>query len=94
MSLSLSRPAAAGAALALALLAACAPPPGRVTPARRAAVDSAVRRAVAQEAQAGATRSTRAIAVAPFAVGSADADIAPLAYGLADLLTTDLARSH
>lgn len=94
MPLSLSRPAAAGAAMALALLAACVPPAGRITPERRAAVDSAVRRAVAQEAQAGAARSASAVAVTPFAVGGANADIAPLAYGLADLLTTDLSRSH
>lgn len=94
MPLSLSRPAAAGAAV-LALLVACTPPPGRITPERRAAVDSAVHRMVAQEAQAGAAaRSTRAIGVTPFAVAGANPDIAPLAYGLADLLTTDLARSH
>lgn len=95
MPLSLPRPAAAGAALALALVAACAPPPGRITPQRRAAVDSTVRTLVAREAQAGAaTRATRAIGVTPFAVSGSNPDIAPLAYGLADLLTTDLARSH
>ena len=95
MPLSLSRPAAAGVAVVLALFAACTPPPGRITPERRAAVDSAVRQLVSQEAQAGAaTRSTRAIGVTPFAVGDPGSDIAPLAYGLADLLTTDLARSH
>jgi TolB-like protein len=94
MPLTLSRPAATGGAMVLALLAACAPPPGRITPERRAAVDSAVHSAVAQEAQAGAARSTRAIGVTPFAVAGGNADIAPLAYGLADLLTTDLARSH
>ncbi len=94
-SLPSSRALARPAAAALLLLAgACATPAGRISPLQRAQVDSTVRAAVAAEGRAaGAARSTRAVAVTPFATGGLSSDLAPLSYALADLLTTDLARS-
>ncbi|HEX5435548.1 MAG TPA: CsgG/HfaB family protein [Gemmatimonadaceae bacterium] len=83
----------AGLAAALAL-AACRPmPPGQIAP-RRAAADSAARAAIANERAINpATLPAHTLGVAPFDVASSDTLIAPLAYGLADLLMTDLARS-
>lgn len=78
------------------LVAACqsvgpAPAPGPVAadPATLAA-----RQALANERSLDA-RSTppRSIAVPPLAIRTADTALAPLAYGLADMLMTDLARS-
>ena len=81
--------------LALALAAAaCAPHSVQVTPARRAAADAQARAAVAAEAGRDvASIPARTLAVTPFAISMRDTALAPLAYGLADLLTTDLARS-
>jgi len=88
------RGALAAALPAAALLAACTAAPVQVTPARRAAADAAARVAVAAEAgRAVASIPPRTLAVTPFAVSMRDTALAPLAYGLADLLTTDLARS-
>jgi TolB-like protein len=95
---------AAGAALVCAL-AACAGSAARpaAPPAPRTAADSAGRDALARE-RAGMAAATvaaalaspgglRTLGVAPFAVAAGDSALAPLAYALADLLTTDLARS-
>ena len=82
-------------AAVLALLSACAAggPPGGVSPEREAAREAA-RQAVLNERTLDATvLSQRSLGVPPFAVHSPDTSLAALGYGLADLLTTDLARS-
>lgn len=57
-----------------------------------AAADSTTSAALARER--GATGpAARTLGVLPFAVAAGDTALAPLAYALADLLTTDLARS-
>ncbi|MGI8499077.1 MAG: CsgG/HfaB family protein [Gemmatimonadaceae bacterium] len=100
----MSTTARLGAALLLSFNAAgCAPHPGagealspenaRATLAR-AAADSAARLAVANErALAPGPLAAASVGVAPLAVDLADSTLAPLGYGLADLLITDLARS-
>jgi TolB-like protein len=76
-------------------LAACRPAgSGGVAPDRATEAELAARRAVAAEQAIRAdTLPLRSLGVAPFAVSAADTALAPLAYGLADLLMTDLARS-
>jgi TolB-like protein len=80
--------------MGICLLLGCRPAqPAAVTPERRAA-EEAARAAVANErALDAASLPAASVGVPPFDVGAADTSIAPLAYGLADLLTTDLARS-
>lgn len=71
---------------------ACHPSPGSQAPSPVA--DTTGRGAVASEAKQGAVSGqTRTIGVLPFVVVSSDSAIAPLSYGLADLLMTDLSRS-
>jgi TolB-like protein len=79
---------------ALLLLSACAGrQAGPVTPEREEA-RAAARRAVSTERTLDVnTLSQRSLGVPPFAVHSSDSTLAALGYGLADLLTTDLARS-
>src|SRR5688500_6092548 len=61
---------------------------------RVAAADSAARAAIANErAIDAASLPARAVGVAPFAADPADTVATALAYGLADLLITDLSRS-
>ncbi|HEY0777057.1 MAG TPA: CsgG/HfaB family protein [Gemmatirosa sp.] len=88
--------ALATAALAGAALAACAPAAAHQAPAP-AAADSALARAAAAEraidAPARRLPAGGTLAVLPFAVAPRDTAFAPLGYALADLLTTDLARS-
>jgi TolB-like protein len=67
---------------------------GRITPEQAARADAEARHAIANErAISAAELPQRTVAVAPFRVSSSDTLIAPLGYGLADLLMTDLARS-
>jgi len=67
---------------------------GRVTPEQAARADADARRAIANEQSiSAASLPQRTVAVTPFRVNSTDTLIAPLGYGLADLLMTDLARS-
>ena len=82
--------------LALGLALGCARgEPGGVAPDRRAAAETAAREALASENSLGATPAQgRALGIPPFAVATADSALASLGYGLADLLTTDLARSR
>jgi TolB-like protein len=84
-----------GSALMGAVAIAChAPASGRVSPDRVAAAEAAARLAIANERSiAVASFPERSLAVTPFAVSSSDTLIAPLAYGLADILITDLQRS-
>lgn len=77
------------------LLAACqpAPHPG-IAPDRATEAEAAARRAIAAERSIDpASIPERTVGVAPFALRGTDSTVAPLAYGLAELLMTDLARS-
>lgn len=83
-------------ALALALTGwSCMPPAAnRVSPERAAQAEADARRAIANERNIDpAALPARTLGVAPFVVSASDTLVAPLAYGLADLLMTDLARS-
>lgn len=86
-----------GALPLLACLAAACRPPAASAGARAlvAAADSAARAAIENERalQAQAT-PPRSVAVVPLRVEAADTALAPLSYGLADLLIADLARSR
>ena len=56
--------------------------------------DEAARRIIQQEQSIDvATLALNSLGVPPFSVDAADTTVAPLGYGLADLLLTDLARS-
>jgi TolB-like protein len=82
--------------LAVTAIGGCLPPAGRtgVSPARLRA-DSLARVAIANERSINpATFPARSVAVAPFTVTARDTSLAPLGWGLADLLTADLARSR
>ena len=90
----LARRALATAALGAAALAACRAPARTAPVPTRQAAEAAARRAI--EGERGISTDTfpaRSVGVGPFAVATADTTAAPLAYGLADLLITDLARS-
>jgi TolB-like protein len=79
-------------ATACASQAALGPP---VLPPRVAAADSAARSALAQEASLSSTTSTsRAIAVAPLAAPANDSILGPLAFGISELIATDLAEAR
>src|SRR5436190_16771417 len=82
-------------AMMLAGVVVCACAPGRPTPTPAPSdADAAARAAIASERTIDPTRiPDRAIAVPPMSITSSDTTLAPLAYGLADLLSNDLARS-
>jgi TolB-like protein len=87
-------PAPAMLLCAVWLAAGCAPAPGGVTPDPRPAAEEAARRAIVNERELdAASLSPRSLGIPPFEVASRDTNVAALGYGLADLLTTDLARS-
>ena len=87
------RPHLAGSALSALALLGCRASTG-VAPERVAAAEEAARRAVAAERSLGtAELPAHTIAVPPLRAHGADTSLTPLAYGLADLLMTDLARS-
>jgi TolB-like protein len=81
--------------LATAAGAGCRPQPtDRVAPDRPSEAEAAARRAVANERAINvASLPERSVGITPFAVNARDTTIAPLAYGLADILITDLQRS-
>jgi TolB-like protein len=85
----------AGAVFAIGLAGACAHPTSPATgvnPIR--AADDAAKRAIAAERTINvAAIPSRTVSVAPLAVAATDTALAPLSYGLADLLMTDLSRS-
>lgn len=93
--LSMQRTVLLASALALAGSQACAPASTtRLTPAVLAA-DSAVRSALAREAELDPQQFPEGtVGVLPFQVSSSDPSLAPLGHGLAALLMTDLARSR
>ena len=71
-----------------------APATGRAVPDRIAEAEAAAKQAIATERTINvATLPERSLGVTPFSVTSSDTLIAPLAYGLADILITDLQRS-
>lgn len=82
--------------LVLALAGGCLPPiaaPGGVPPAV-ARADSLAREAIRNERGIDPlTFPERSVGVVPLTVVSTDTSLLPLGWGLADLLTTDLARS-
>lgn len=75
--------------------AACRPAAtGRVVPDRVSEAEAAARRAIANERSINvASFPERSLGVTPFDVRATDTLVAPLAYGLADILITDLQRS-
>ena len=79
----------------LAGVVVCACAPGRPTTAPTPGdADAAARAAISSERTIDPTRiPERAIAVPPMSITSTDTTLAPLAYGLAELLANDLARS-
>lgn len=81
--------------LGLAIFTSCrAATPVVETPGRRNEAEESARRALAAEQSIEvATLPARTLGVPPFDVSPGDTLLAPLAYGLADLLMTDLARS-
>ena len=82
-----------GAAAAL-LLAGCLPQTARVSPERVREAQESARQAIADERKIDAASiSPRTIAVPPLRLAIADTALAPLSYGLADLLMSDLAQS-
>jgi TolB-like protein len=69
-------------------------PPSATSAERRRAADEFARRALATEQTiTPELLPPRTVGVAPLGVSGADTTLAPLAYGLADLLMTDLSRS-
>ena len=88
---------ASAAALALPVLIAAAGcrPALRTAPEPAAQAQIDARQRIAAEATINAaTLPERSVGVAPLAISATDSTLAPLAYGLADLLLTDLARSR
>jgi TolB-like protein len=80
---------------AMALIGCHASGPQGVTPARQREAEHAARQAIAVEQRVSVdTFPARSLGITPFEVDAADTAVAPLAFGLADLLTTDLARSR
>lgn len=83
-----------GVALAAYAVAACATDPGARRAAMIADADAAAKAAIAAENRLDPGKiPARSFAVLPFAVTERDTLIQPLGFGLADLLTSDLAQS-
>ena len=81
-------------AIGLAALAACRAPVQSGPSPEVAEAEAAARRAIAAEATLNAAElPARSLGVMPFAVAAGDTLIAPLGYGLADILITDLQHS-
>src|SRR5690349_23311236 len=82
------------ACFAAAVVPACRPPAvARVAPDRVAEAQAEAMQAIANERSiAVASIPSRSVGITPFAVNTGDTAVAPLAYGLADILITDLQR--
>lgn len=66
----------------------------RLADLSRRQADAAARQAIASERTLGASNlPERSVGVTPLTVTGSDSSLAPLGYGLADLLITDLSRS-
>ncbi len=86
-------PCTFAASLACLLIGCGKPQSAAVSPARRAA-EKAARAAIANERSLDVTTlAPHSLGIPPFEVHATDTSLAALGYGLADLLTTDLARS-
>jgi TolB-like protein len=83
-------------AIVAASIGACAhAPSARIEPARVHTAEAAAREAIANERALRATMPAgRTVAVMPLAAPASDTMLAPLSYGLADLMMTDLAQSR
>jgi TolB-like protein len=79
--------------LAFATALACVPPSATSADRRRAADEFAQRALAAEQTITPESLPPRTVGVAPLGVTGGDTTLAPLAYGLADLLMTDLSRS-
>jgi TolB-like protein len=80
---------------AMTLLGCHSSAPEGVTPARQREAEQQARQAIEAEQRVSLdTFPARSLGITPFDVEAGDTVVAPLAYGLADLLTTDLARSR
>jgi TolB-like protein len=67
---------------------------GRATPARVAEAESFARDAIANERSISPdSLPSHTLGITPLRINATDTSLAPLSYGLADLLMTDLARS-
>jgi TolB-like protein len=77
-------------------IGACAhAPSARIEPARVRTAEETARQAIANErALRATTPAERTVAVMPLAAPASDTMLAPLSYGLADLMMTDLAQSR
>jgi TolB-like protein len=79
--------------LGLCLAACGGKQPGTASPERHKA-EQAARKAVAEEQSLDATKlEPRSLGIVPFGVDPPDTALVAVGYGLADLLTTDLAQS-
>jgi TolB-like protein len=80
--------------LTLSVADGCRPPGAvHVAPDRVAEAEAAAKQAIANERSiAVASIPPRSVGITPFAVSTGDTTVAPLAYGLADILITDLQR--
>lgn len=85
-------PMLAAAVLLASVLGACASARGTGPVAVRGGADSSLAAAVARE-QAGGTTLSSAIGIPPFQLLSKNDGLSALGFAIADLLTTDLARS-
>jgi tetratricopeptide (TPR) repeat protein len=80
--------------VAIWLVTACTPSqPAEVSPERQAAREAARSAIVNERSLDAATLPPQSLGIPPFQVSIVDTMLAALGYGLADLLTTDLARS-
>jgi TolB-like protein len=81
------------AALACILIGCGKPQPATVSPARQAAEEAARAAIAGEQSLDAAALPPQSLGIPPFAVHAEDTSLAVLGYGLADLLTTDMARS-
>jgi TolB-like protein len=90
----LRRPIAVAIGIIAVALGCRAPATNRVAPDRVAEAEAAAKQAIATERTINvASLPERSLGITPFSVTSTDTSIAPLGYGLADILITDLQRS-
>lgn len=83
-----------GALLAVVMAACYSPPSSGPSPEQRKAADDFAKKAIATEGAITADSiPQRTLGVAPLRVDPTDTVLAPLSYGLADLLMEDLSRS-
>lgn len=90
----LHRPIAVAIGVIAVALGCRAPATSRVAPDRVAEAQAAAKQAIATERTINVgSLPERSLGITPFSVSTSDTSIAPLGYGLADILITDLQRS-